>query len=291
MSEVAVRQAFGSPGGKTKLAPKIVGMMPAHRIYVEPFAGGAAVYFKKGVSEKEVLNDKDAEIAFAFRFLRDMTPQQYEWLKRQNWTASERQFNHLKAMEPKTDAERFYKFYYTRWASYSQGREHYNPPRTGSVRDISRLPKLQERLRRTTVHNTTALQLINKYDSPSTLFYLDPPYPNRAFVGQTFKTYTEADLKEMTDRLQHIRGQFILSLGTEHTKLLPQRWHIHRVKLRRLLASGNKEDDYQYEIIATNFNPQAKSMRKFAPIEREYRSEPLERRAKVFPLSGRSGRL
>lgn len=33
MEEQPVKQAFGSPGGKTQLAPKIVGMLPEHRIY------------------------------------------------------------------------------------------------------------------------------------------------------------------------------------------------------------------------------------------------------------------
>lgn len=96
MGEQPTKQAFGSPGGKSRLAPKIVGMMPEHRIYVEPFAGGATVYFRKGASEKEVLNDKDAEIAFAFRFLRDMTQEQFNKLKRLNWRISQNQFEKLK---------------------------------------------------------------------------------------------------------------------------------------------------------------------------------------------------
>ena len=54
-----VQQAFGSPGGKSYLAPRIASMMPPHKTYVEPFAGGAAVFFRKVPSQKEVLSDKD----------------------------------------------------------------------------------------------------------------------------------------------------------------------------------------------------------------------------------------
>ena len=52
-------QIFGSPGGKTRVSEKIVSYIPEHKIYAEPFAGGAAVYFKKDPCEKEVLNDNE----------------------------------------------------------------------------------------------------------------------------------------------------------------------------------------------------------------------------------------
>jgi hypothetical protein len=44
-------------GGKQKLASIILDMMPQHRIYVEPFFGGGAVFFAKPKSPMEVIND------------------------------------------------------------------------------------------------------------------------------------------------------------------------------------------------------------------------------------------
>ena len=80
-----VRQAFGSSGGKSVLAPRIVKMMPPHRTYVEPFAGGAAVFWEKEPSPREVLNDKDREIAAAYRFIKGMTNSQFQQLKKFDW--------------------------------------------------------------------------------------------------------------------------------------------------------------------------------------------------------------
>lgn len=77
-----VQQAFGSPGGKSYLAPRIAAMMPPHKTYVEPFAGAAAVYFRKEPSQQEILSDKDKEITFAFRFLRNMSSKQFKRLCR-----------------------------------------------------------------------------------------------------------------------------------------------------------------------------------------------------------------
>jgi len=249
-----VQQAFGSPGGKSYLAPRIAGIIPPHTTYVEPFAGGAAVFFRKAPSQKEVLSDKDSEIAFAFRFLSNMTPKQFEGLGKYDWRGSEGLFNRLKNAKPKDDVERFRRFYYLRWASYGEGSGTYNHQRDGMVKDISRLQRVHERLKRTRVHSSDAVAMIHKHDSPNTFFYLDPPYPGRAFVGAR-KEYTTEDLDKLIDALKGIKGKFALSLGTEHAKLLPSNWTVKRVLVRRQLATGNKEDDYQYEIVATNYNP------------------------------------
>lgn len=45
--------------------------MPAHRVYLEPFAGGAAMLFAKPRAERETLNDIDGQIMRFWRALRD----------------------------------------------------------------------------------------------------------------------------------------------------------------------------------------------------------------------------
>jgi DNA adenine methylase len=258
VSDKPVQQAFGSPGGKTYLAERIVGVMPPHDVYTESFAGGAAVYFKKPRSDKEVLSDKDAEIAFAFRFLRDMTQEQYARLKRFDWRVSRDTFDRLKASHPKDDVERFRRFYYLKKGSYGHGGTSVNPEcerKDTVIGGIDRLWKVKERLQRTAVHGGDAIAVIRKYDSPTTLHFIDPPYPGRAFVGAQEK-YTEADLARLVTVLKDIRGKFILTLGTEHARLLPKTWHIKRVAVRRTLTTrytgGNP---IQYEIVVTNYNP------------------------------------
>ena len=55
-------------GGKNRLAVKIISLLPEHTTYVEPFAGGAQVFFHKRPSEVEVLNDLDGEIVNLLRY-------------------------------------------------------------------------------------------------------------------------------------------------------------------------------------------------------------------------------
>src|SRR5215475_6718489 len=54
-------------GGKNRLARTLIALFPKHTTYVEPFAGGAQVFFHKPPSEVEVLNDLDGEIVNFFR--------------------------------------------------------------------------------------------------------------------------------------------------------------------------------------------------------------------------------
>ena len=47
---------------KGKLADKILPLFPAHTCYVEPFAGSAALFFRKEPTKVEVLNDVNGEL-------------------------------------------------------------------------------------------------------------------------------------------------------------------------------------------------------------------------------------
>ena len=49
-------------GGKNRLARQIIALLPPHQTYVEAFAGGAQIFFHKGPSPVEILNDLSGEV-------------------------------------------------------------------------------------------------------------------------------------------------------------------------------------------------------------------------------------
>src|SRR6202021_163737 len=87
-------------GGKNRLANGIIAIFPKHTTYVEAFAGGAQVFFRKEPSKVEVLNDLDGEIVNFYR----VCQQHYEELLRYFRFAvvSRQWFDLLKATDPAT---------------------------------------------------------------------------------------------------------------------------------------------------------------------------------------------
>lgn len=49
-------------GGKQTMVSKILPLIPEHKLYAEPFAGGAAIFWAKEPASVEVLNDTNREL-------------------------------------------------------------------------------------------------------------------------------------------------------------------------------------------------------------------------------------
>lgn len=62
----------------------------------------------------------------------------------------------------------------------------------------------------TYIYNTDYKDIINKYDSPETFFYVDPPYKGKEkyYINHEFGTDSHKELAEM---LNNIQGRFLLS--------------------------------------------------------------------------------
>jgi len=89
-----------------------------------------------------------------------------------------------------------------------------------------------------TIENMDFRVVIKKYDTPQTVFYFDPPYPDRAksYYGHAF---TVDDLRELAGILTTIKGRFLLKLDDRTYGLV-----------RDIL----REDEYRVERIETILN-------------------------------------
>jgi len=52
------------------MAVTILRLIPEHKMYVEPFIGGTAVYFAKAPSKAEVINDTNGELVNFYEVLK-----------------------------------------------------------------------------------------------------------------------------------------------------------------------------------------------------------------------------
>src|ERR1051326_6154563 len=64
-------------GGKQQLVKMLLPLIPQHRLYVEAFAGGGALFFAKDPSAAEIINDTNGEVENFYR----ITKTQFQELK------------------------------------------------------------------------------------------------------------------------------------------------------------------------------------------------------------------
>lgn len=180
-------------GGKRRLAKRILPLFPAHECYVEPFAGGAALYFMKPPSEVEVLNDINGELVNLYRVIKHHLE---EFVRQFKWALVSRQiYGWLKVTpeETLTDIQRAARFYYlqkmafgAKVANQTFGTATTAPPRLNLLRLEEELSTANLRLSRTYIEHLPWAECVRRYDRPHTLFYLDPPYWETTGYGVDF---------------------------------------------------------------------------------------------------------
>ena len=202
---------WGSPAGKKRLADRLVAMLPAHKTYVEPFAGSAAVLFAKEPSDVEVINDADLEIADAYRLIKKLTQEGLARLKKLPWVGDEKTFKRLLDVEPEDDVERLHRFLYLTHFSYGKMRgKSFSPTVVGvEATTIKRIEKFAPRLKKVKVYGGDYEKVVRKYDSKDTVFFLDPPYPGyNVDVGES-----EFDEERFFKLLKSLKGRFLITYG------------------------------------------------------------------------------
>jgi len=216
-------------GGKTRLVKTIISMFPHHRCYVEPFGGAASVLLNKPPSQIEVYNDIYNDLVNLFYVVKNYSKEFFSSLK---WELYSRKIyaiyiSDLKKEEAKIgDVERAAKFYYIICSSMggfvnpSSGNWAHSKTRNDVRRFFGRLDKLEkiyERLKNVQIECRDWCEVIDIYDGPETMFYLDPPYfgtDNKHIID--FKD--ENEHYKLRDRLDHLKGRFLLTYNN-HPKI------------------------------------------------------------------------
>jgi DNA adenine methylase len=202
---MTIKSILKYPGAKCRQSAWIVGHLPAHTRYLEPYAGSAAVFFSKAPVEHEVLGDTNKSLVNLFRVIREH-PEELAWLiemtpwAEDEYAAVERPEHYHDTGDPVEDSRRFlvrcWQAHGTKLGSTCGWR--HNGPRGNAfpVRLWRKLPErllaVADRLKNAEIRNRPALELITYYRHPDYLIYADPPYP---LATRTYNLYPD----EMTD--------------------------------------------------------------------------------------------
>ncbi len=240
-------------GGKSRLAERLIALFPRHTAYVEPFAGGAQVFFRKEPSRVEVLNDLDGELV---NFLRICQLHHEELLRWLSYAVASRKLYELYQRQPPellTDIQRAARFLYLQrvsWGGKATDQNYrYTLQRSGRFAPSFIRPLIEQaakRLDRVQLENWPYEKVLERYDRPDTLFYCDPPYVDRPLYRFNF---AREHFQALADRLKRIKGKFLLSINDHPVaREAFSPFHVHRLSVR---YSGNVR--HSHELVFANF--------------------------------------
>ena len=209
-------------GAKWRIAQWVIDSFPGHDCYVEAFGGGAGVLLQKPPSAFEVYNDLDYEVVTFFDVLRarpedlihaiSLTPYSREEMKRARFPVD----------DPLETARRFY---VKSWQSFSpstssRGWRYQVRTIPGAAADVVKLWNatdhlwaVAERMKQVQIECDDAYKVIERYDAPETLFYLDYPYVHstRERAGAYKCELSDDDHRRFADLVRSVKGMVIVS--------------------------------------------------------------------------------
>lgn len=205
---------FAWVGGKSKLADKIIKEFPEHQRYIEVFGGALNVFYRKPRSKIEVVNDINSDLVNLHLQIQKRPQSLHLYLNR--IFVSREMFTRIKtkALHPRNDIERAAFYYYLLTQSFGSKGTDFAMPRGSKprVRNLDRDFRVwSKRLQGVCIENMDFKKLIELYDHPDTLFYLDPPYIGTESYYKTPSGFNIDQHIALAEMLKGIKGRFVLS--------------------------------------------------------------------------------
>jgi DNA adenine methylase len=250
-------------GGKQQLASKILGLIPEHRIYCEPFLGGAAVFFAKEPSPVEIINDTNGELINFYEVLQ----RDFSALEKEKTISLHSRKQHHQAKVIYENPEMFDRVKRA-WAVWMLANASY-----GSILDsgfgydtsgkyskklnnkrINFSVDYAIRLQQAQIECCDALRIIKSRDTVETFFYLDPPYVG-ADQGH-YDGYSQEDFDALLQLLENLQGKFLLS--SFRNKSLAEYssqngWRTLEIKMANPMTSRSKTPRGKVEVLTANY--------------------------------------
>jgi DNA adenine methylase len=118
-----------------------------------------------------------------------------------------------------TDIQQSARFYYLQRHSFaadmigrSFGRSTHKAPRINLLRMEEELSAIHLRMSQVTIENLPWQEYVKRYDSPTTFFYVDPPYYGfESIYGKGM--FSRDDFGLMAEQLGAIKGKFLMSIN------------------------------------------------------------------------------
>jgi DNA adenine methylase len=212
-------------GGKTKIAPWIVSHLPRHSVFVDVFGGSGAVLDQMPLEDRRkryVYNDLDRKLFTLFRVMRDQPLELADQISLTPYSREEFELAMRLIQDDKfdtlSDLDKAAVFLICNRQSFgSKMARPWSITLDGEVNYVTwnKLPafivRAARRFKYVYLENLDYHDLIRKWDSPNTAFYLDPPYEGVESDYYEVNRESGFDHAEMFRTLQSIQGSYAVS--------------------------------------------------------------------------------
>ena len=206
----------------------IIGNFPKHNVYVEPFGGAASVLLNKPPVEHEVYNDIEYSMFNLMLVIRDNVDSLLSKLQILEYckpTYLSFKLVYLsEAFHELSSLDQAVATYVTRRMSrgglcgtFSRSdrisKSGINAEAHAWHSAIGELILVSERLKNVTITNDNAIGALQKYDSPNTVYYLDPPYlkETRVLLKAYKEEMTDEDHFKLSEIAKSLKGMVLIS--------------------------------------------------------------------------------
>lgn len=240
-----MRAIIRYPGSKWGLAEWILAHFPTgyeKMVYLEPFAGSGAVFFNKRPGAVETINDLDSDIVNLFRVLRER-PEDLKRVLALTPYSREEYDNSFAPCDDPLERARRYMVRTTQsigakmdgkcgWRNHKQMKIGGTACKWAGITDT--IDAAAARLRGSTtnlvqIEHMDALRLMERYDSPDVLMYLDPPYVRSSRKSGRLYRYEMSDeqQRELLKLIAKSQAKIVLSgYWSELYDTYLEGWHV-----------------------------------------------------------------
>lgn len=251
---------IGWIGGKKSLRDVIISNFPAEppKRYVEVFGGAGWVLFRKDKvsGQFEVFNDIDSNLINLYRCIKyhpEALAKELDYIL----TSREIFYDYKNQLRTGglTDIQRAARYLYLVKISFGCKKESFSTRPKSVDSALNKFNEVKDRLSGVIIENQDFFSLIKAYDSPDTLFYLDPPYygTEKYYQGSDggFDKSSHSRLKECID---NIKGKFLLSYNdNEFIRQLYSGYNIEGLTRTNTLSTRCDINKNYKEILIKNY--------------------------------------
>jgi len=252
-------------GGKWELSKQLVPMIPKHDRYIEMFAGGLSMYFRKPRVSANIVNDLDNDIVNLYisvlekfdEFSRyvDLLPR-----SRKLYTDFREEILSQKNKIEYPNPKRAAMYYYVIKNSFNKNpynaftkSEKRNTWHSGLIEEVQWSKK---QLDGVIVENLDYRELVKRYEpKEGDFWYMDPPYvvagERKDYYFHDFTLEMHTALVELCNRMHNSDAKFMVSYDNrDEVKELFKDYQIHEISC---VYAGSSDKKERIELVITNY--------------------------------------